>query len=104
MKIKRFTSVISTEDLLDVVIQIEKKRIIKFALNYRARIKEKWEQIYRVDNFHGFLHEHRFWRSEKPIPLDETHGLNEMFIKYHNEVLENHEKYKKYFREKEKKK
>jgi hypothetical protein len=51
---KKFSKFLTSEDILDITLQIKKRQIIKFALNYRALINNKWEQIYRVDNFHGF--------------------------------------------------
>lgn len=99
MKKKKFTTVLTSEDVLDVTLEIRKKMISKFALNYRALVGESWKPIYRVDNFHGFLHEQRFWISPEPMPLkDEEHLSNNAVVdKYIDEIVKNFQKYKTYF-------
>ncbi|MBN1502090.1 hypothetical protein JW930_00975 [Candidatus Woesearchaeota archaeon] len=96
---RRFKVSLSAYDIIDVMFIKEKEIIHKFALNYRAWIKDKWEEIYRVDNFHGFLHEQRFWISHKPVPLSEKEQipLKEVMTRYLNEIRENYERYKFYF-------
>lgn len=100
MKRKKFTTVLTTEDVLDVTLEIRKKLIGKFALNYRALIGDNWEPIYRVDNFHRFLHEQKFWRSPKPIHLEkEKHLSNNAIVdKYTDKIVKNFLKYKSYFK------
>ena len=106
MKIKKFITVLTSKDLLDVTLEIKKKTIFKFALNYRALIGENWKEIYRIDNFHGFLHEQKFWRSPKPIHLEDEEKLptNIIVNKYIDKIINNFQKYKHYFKEKENKK
>jgi len=77
----------------------QKKKIVKFSLNYRAFINGKWEEIYRVDNFHGFLHEQRFWRSPHPIPLKDNLPMNSIFTKYLKVIKENYKRYRSYFQD-----
>jgi hypothetical protein len=97
-KQKKFTKELTNEDDLDITPFYEKGKIIKFALNYRAVIKGKSQPIYRVDNYHGFLHEQRLWRTKKPIPLNEP-GLsnNQIVDKYVDEICFNFYKYKEYY-------
>lgn len=104
MKRKKFTTILTSEDLLDVMLEFEKNKIRKFALNYRALIEDKWYEVYRVDNYHGFLHEQRFWRSPKPIPLEENLPLNLVVKQYIGEISLNFLKYRKYFEERMRKK
>ena len=94
----KFTRTLTSEDYLDITIFYEKGKIIKFALNYRAVIKGKIRPIYRVDNYHGFLHEQRLWRRKNPIPLNEI-GLsnNQIVDKYVDEICMNFYKYKEYY-------
>jgi hypothetical protein len=100
-KRKKFTRILSPNDLLDVTLEYERGTIFKFALNYRAIIKGRLREIYRVDNFHGFLHEQRFWRSPNPIRLrDEEHlPLKAVLDKYVLQIFQNYHNYKRYFRE-----
>jgi len=101
-KLKKFSKFLTSEDLLDITLEIKKKEIKKFALNYRALINNKWEQIYRVDNFHGFLHEQRFWRGKEPIPIEERLSNNIIIDKYVDFIVNNFYKFKHYFKESKK--
>jgi len=100
MVIKRtkFTRLLTSEDYLDITLFSDRGKIIKFALNYRAVIKDKIPPIYRVDNYHGFLHEQKLWITNKPIPLNEA-GLtnNEIVDKYVDKICMNFYKYKEYY-------
>jgi len=101
-KLKKFSKFLTSEDLLDITLEIKKKEIKKFALNYRALIANKWEQIYRVANFHGFLHEQRFWRSKEPIPIEEKLPNNIIINEYVDFIVKNFYKFKHYFEESKK--
>lgn len=98
MKQIKFARALTSEDYLDITLFYKKGKIIKFALNYRAVVKGKLHPIYRVDNYHGFLHEQRLWRTKKPMPLAEI-GLsnNEIVEKYIDEIYMNFYKYKGYY-------
>ena len=100
-KTKKFIKVLTPEDWLDITLEIKNKKITKFALNYRALIKNKWKQIYRVDNFHGFLHEQKFWRSPKTIPIKNKRPLSHIFKEYSKEIIKNYKKYRRYFEQKQ---
>lgn len=102
MKIKKFTIVLTTKDYLDVTLHMNKKEIILFALNYRSLIKNKWTPIYRVDNYHNFLHEQKLWRTKKPIKLEDTQPIEKIVTKYAEEIQNNYLKYKKYYHENKK--
>ena len=92
---------ITAEDCIDVKLIWEKKgEPTKFSLNYRALINGKMVEIYRVDNYHGFLHEQRYWRTPKPIPLEEHLPLKLIIKKYVNEIVLNHKQYRFYYEEK----
>ncbi|MFH1396656.1 MAG: hypothetical protein ABIG93_04625 [archaeon] len=79
------------------MLEFERKIIKKFALNYRASINGKWYEVYRVDNYHGFLHEQRFWRSPEPMPLETDMSLNEVVEHYVEKISLNFPKYRRYF-------
>ncbi len=88
MKCKEFTTVLTNEDKIDVKLAWEDQKLWRFAINYRANIKEKWYEVYRVDNYHGFLHEQKFWRSPKPIPIKDKDGWSlKMVFEYYIEEI-----------------
>jgi len=100
MKIKRYSIELTPKDILDVVLIWQQVGMLtKFALNYRAYINGEWYEIYRVDNYHGFLHEQKFWRSPQPIPIMDKEGwsLRLIFQEYHDEIVEHFWKYRSYF-------
>ena len=99
MKRIGYTRIFTSEDLLDVVLYMCKNTIMKFALNYRALIDGKWEQIYRVDNYHGFLHEQKFWRTAEPIPIINIENLPLIYVveRYADEIHNNYYKFRRCF-------
>jgi len=93
-------------DILDVNLDIEKGKVQRFALNYRTLIKGKWHIIYRIDNYHGFLHEQRFWVSEEQMPLEDeerTYTTNYIVELYSEKIALNYLRYKWYYLERLKK-
>jgi len=99
MKQIKFTTVLTPEDLLDVTLHIEKQELIKFALNYRALIRGVWRVVYRVDNFHGFLHEQKFWRSPKPVRIESKKTLSEEIKHYRHQIMISYQRYRWYYEE-----
>ena len=102
MKVQKHTRDLSEQDRLDITLMWETPGILtKFALNYRAFINEKWQEVYRVDNYHGFLHEQRYWRSPKPISITDKEGwaLKMVFDMYVDEIVSNFQRYRVYYEE-----
>lgn len=101
MKQKKFNIMLAADDALDVTINFENHKITEFALNYRAWINEQWHEIYRVDNYHGFLHENRMWQDRKAIPIKDKEGWTmSMIVDYYvDEITANFPRYKKMFEE-----
>ncbi len=99
MKCKEFTKVLTNEDWIDVKLAWEDNELWRFAINYRANIGERWYEVYRVDNYHGFLHEQKFWISPKPIIIKDKDGwsLKMTFEHYLEEVIYNFQDYRSYF-------
>ena len=87
-------------ELLDVNLDIEKGTVRRFALNYRTLLKNKWYIIYRVDNYHGYLHEQRFWISKESIALEEEERIyttNYIVELYSERIALNYKRYKTYY-------
>ena len=98
-KITEYQIYLTDSDIIDVRILHIKKEFIGFVLNYRAEINGEWHQIYRVDTCHGYLHEQRFWMSNKPIALKgyDTLNLNELFVLFRRKIKNNFKRYKEYY-------
>jgi hypothetical protein len=96
---KKYKITLSLHDVIDVMFMKEKNTIHKFALNYRAFIENTWEEVYRVDNYHGFLHEQKFWICKLPIPIQDKENvpLKEVMAEYLKNIHERYQKYRLYF-------
>ncbi len=73
-KRKTYTIFLSLEDRIDVDLEFERRpgtppRLFRFALTYSAWLAGRWREVVRYDNFHGYLHRRRLWRTRKPEPL-----------------------------------
>jgi len=77
----------------------QNNKLKKFALNLSCKIQGKWYAVYRVDNYHGFLHEQKLWRSNQPLPLQEEKYISLMAAMKHHflKISEEYEKYRWYF-------
>ncbi len=96
MKVKKITTWLTEIDAIDITIFYEKKNIIRFAINYRGMINGRWREIYRVDNYHGFLHEQKFWWSNKPLPIQTTIPTDLIIKRYLAQIKEEFIKYRMY--------
>ena len=76
---KKYRFYYTTDDWVDVRYTVDKyDEIIKLSINYTAIIKDSAYSIVRYDNAHGYLHIHRYWKTEPEIIMDLT---NEQVIK-----------------------
>ena len=98
---KIFLIPLSDKDLIDVRLTTEKKEIVGFVLNYRAKFEDVWYQIYRVDTSHGYLHEQRFWITPEPIALPKfaDFSLKYVFDFYLRRIKEGYQRYRQCYRE-----
>jgi hypothetical protein len=69
----------------------EKNMIVDFSINVSMLEDETKIDIYRIDTNHGYLHEHKFWKSNKPEKLDIDY--TKAFMEKKNEVLDNYKKW-----------
>src|SRR5438309_9468238 len=79
-KRKTYTIFLSMEDRIDADLEFDKDpgrrpRLARFAVTYSARIEGRWREVVRFDNFHGYLHRQRFWRTREPEPLSALERL-----------------------------
>jgi hypothetical protein len=76
----------------------ERREVITFALNLGAYIAGRWRAVYRVDNYHGFLHEQRLWLTRRPFPLQGYDGWSarELFAHFRTFIVENASRFKAY--------
>ncbi len=105
-KIKKKTVEIylDEENKLNFTIIKENNKFKRFAINYSAKIDDKWYPVYRVDNHHGYLHEQRLWLTKKSIPLPEYENMNlkDVFDIFFQKIKEGCLRFKQYFEDKKK--
>jgi hypothetical protein len=99
MKVKRYRRFMTSEDCVDVTLYLEHNTIFKFALNYRAYMDGRWVEVFRVDNFHGYLHEQRFWISPAPKRIESFTPLNIIVEEYLRKILLEFGRYRKYIQD-----
>lgn len=102
MKVQKHTRDLSEQDRLDITLMWETRGILtKFALNYRAFIDGRWYEVYRVDNYHGFLHENIMWQDRKAVPINDKDGwtMKMVFDRYVDEIVSNFQRYREYYEE-----
>lgn len=104
IKKKSIEVYLDEKNKLNLTIIKEDGKFKRFAINYSAQIDDKWHAVYRVDNYHGFVHEQRLWISNEPIPLPEYEymDLKEVFDISFQKVKEAHAIFRKYFEERKK--
>src|SRR5688572_30070732 len=61
VRVKRYVLQLSDEDEVHVMMRIERRRLVAFALNLRTLVGDTWREVVRYDTAHGRLHVHRFW-------------------------------------------
>ena len=84
---------------IDFKWKIEKRRIRHFSINLSILEEERSVDVYRVDTEHGFVHEHRLWKTKEPERLNMDY--NKAFIEKKNEVLQNYERWILLFKNKQ---
>lgn len=105
-EVRRFAITVTHEDIIDVTLEFEreqgKKKLMGFAPSYRALISQRWHEVIRYDNAHGYVHVQKFWRGPKPIPLKEEVGLPLDYLvrQYKQDIVENWERYRSYVEQK----
>ncbi|MFH1391799.1 MAG: hypothetical protein ABIH20_05795 [Candidatus Diapherotrites archaeon] len=80
---------------------MEKNKVVEFSLNYRTLVEGHFQEVYRVDTAHGFLHEQCYWVSHKPISVAFIgRDLNDTYNFYFDKLQENFKRYKWYYLDK----
>ena len=101
-KRKTFRIFLSVNDRIDVDLEFgeqkgRRRRLRRFAITYSARIQDRWWEVVRYDNFHGFLHQQRFWRSAKPegLPSEEHRPVEALVEPCRKDLRENWHRYRR---------
>ena len=91
MRHKEFTIVLLDDEAkIHVWFDVDKGKVVRFAINLVWIESEKTNDVYRIDTCHGFLHEQKFWISNEPKRLDMN--VHNAFNEKLKEVKENYSK------------
>ena len=96
-----FPTHLTDDDVIDVKLFQEGKEIVKFSLSYRTLIKNKWREVYRIDSYHDYVHEQKFWVSDKPIKIQRFTSIVTGFEirRYLESIKRNFKHYRSLFHE-----
>ena len=107
-KRKTYEIFLSTEDRIDVDLEFRKAtgaapRLARFAITYSARIRGRWREVVRYDNFHGAVHRQRYWRTGEPerVPTMERLPLAALLDACRRDLRENWKRYRGLMEERE---
>jgi hypothetical protein len=100
-KRKTYEIFLSTEDRIDVDLEFRKSagtppHLERFAISYSARIRGRWREVVRYDNFHGGVHRQRFWRTGSPerVPAWERFPFDALLEACRRDLRENWRRYR----------
>lgn len=100
-KRKTYKIFLSAEDRIDVDLEFGKAagaapRLERFAVTYSARIRERWKEVIRYDNFHGTVHRQCYWRSGKPeaVPAWDRLPFDDLLDACRRDLRENWKRYR----------
>ncbi|MEJ0021262.1 MAG: hypothetical protein WDN47_01630 [Candidatus Doudnabacteria bacterium] len=75
------TRFLTEDDKLRIKFSRNRGKIVKFVVQYYARIDSKWKTIMRIDNCHGLGHVHKYHLHDReywvPLGIDDN---NKAFI------------------------
>ena len=73
---------------IDFTWELERSRITYFSINLSVLDEEKSVDVYRIDTEHGFVHEHKLWKTNERERLNMDY--NDAFVKKKEEVIQNY--------------
>lgn len=89
MEIRDYTKHLSDRDRLYVFFIQNRGKILKFAVQYSAKINGRWRSVMRADNFHGTPHRHIFHLHSKELRVELSEDANLAFTQASLEIQGN---------------
>jgi len=92
------------EARIDVVVLVEKSKIVGFSLNLSINVGDEKFDVIRWDTAHSYLHRHEFWKTTKTIRNKQYEGLplNLAFREFYGDLKNNWENYVKRWKDAQK--
>ena len=92
------TRFLTEDDKLNIKFSRDRGNIVKFVVQYYARIGPKWKTIIRIDNCHGLGHIHKYYLHKKEYWVqlgidDNNRAFNEAKLLIERDFLKFKENY-----------
>ena len=97
MEIKSCIEQLAEEDKLRTFFVQDRGKILKFAVQYYAKIGGKWPSIMRTDNYHGTPHRHIFHLHSEELRVKLSEDANVAFTQAKLEIKSNFKAIKENF-------
>jgi len=89
MGIKDYIEQLTNEDRCHVFFIQDHGKILKFAVQYYAKIDGIWRSIMRVDNYHGTPHRHTYYLHGDESRVELLEDSNLAFTQAKAEIRDN---------------
>ena len=97
MENKKYTQFLTDEDKLSISFIQSRGKIISFSVNYSARIKNRWRYVMRIDNCHGYPHQHTYYLHRRQYRVVLGNDTNTTFTEAKHHIIKNFQKIKENF-------
>lgn len=99
--IEKHSTLVFDSVRIDIKQVVGGKKIKDFAINVSLLADER-RDVFRVDTAHGYLHQQRFWVSDKPEKLQDKRKKDYKgdFGSWKDKVLKNYEEYVRLYKHK----
>lgn len=96
-KIVDYTRILTDEDKVRFYFVKKRGKIVKFIIQYFGLFNGKWRSILRIDNCHGFSHQHTYHLLKKELVVQLGKSSNEIFTEVSRLILKDFKKIKENF-------
>lgn len=97
METKNYIESLTDEDKLHVFFVQDRGKILKFAVQYYAKIDGTWRSIMRADNYHGTPHYHICYLHRDEYRVEFLEDSNIAFTRAQQEMSNNFQSIKSNF-------
>lgn len=97
MKKVDYIQPLTEEDRVKISFTQDKGRILKFVVQYLALINSRWRTIMRIDNCHGYPHQHVYHLHSKEFVVTLEKDNNLAFTEAQKHIITEFSKIKENF-------
>lgn len=97
MENKHYVQALDDKDKVKIIFAQNHGKIIKFVVQYYALVGRRWRTVMRIDNCHGFAHQHVYHLRGKGYKLSLNKDTNIAFTEAQGYIKKNFVKIKENF-------